>query len=119
MKMKPVMLDEQIILEKLNFGLATYLSEEMIEDWGIETTVDRVSKMITVRIRQFILAKHLQKISYPSSWVQALKERWLPAFILGKFPVTYKTYNVYAMYPSMKFDVGEHKAKIYIQETGE
>jgi hypothetical protein len=44
------------------------------------------------------------RIEYPKDWIEALKERWAPQWLLAKFPVKMKRHDikVYDGYPSLK-----------------
>jgi hypothetical protein len=46
-----------------------------------------------------ILTQDIEKYKWPSNWMEAVKERFLPDCLLKYFPIKYTTIDVKAIYP--------------------
>jgi len=89
---------EQITLEKIKYGLKKYISPAQLRDLKVKSYKDDFTNSIVVEIRDFVYGRKIKKevtkvVRYPSNWVQAVKERFLPEFIRRRFPVKYKCIN--------------------------
>lgn len=68
------------------------------------------------QITTMIAGERIKEISYPLDWWQAFKERWYPAFLLKKFPVTYHRWKIDFLYPEMELRKG-FKPEIAIYDS--
>ena len=68
--------------------------------------VEMIGNDLVFELKTWILGqqKTIEIIKYPLNWIEALKERWLPPWLLKKYPVKYieKTFNAIAMFPNLK-----------------
>lgn len=69
---------------------------------NVEKFMDDIIVTMIQRVAKEPDAKPIT-ISYPNGWVQAVKERWLPKFLLKRFPVKYWNITVTAttFYPNL------------------
>jgi len=58
-----------------------------------------------------ILTQNIERYKWPRNWKEAVKERWLPAWILKRFPVKYTVIDVKAIYPKAKWSDPIFKAE--------
>lgn len=80
------------VLERMRIGFANYCSESMIRSFDFRTAVDVISDMIRFGVTAHWFCKEwpatIEKTEYvPATWVDAVRERWLPAFILKRYPI--------------------------------
>ena len=108
-------MEDRVILERIRFALGRVISREMAEDIEVSSYIDFLTGDIKVKFEKDIMGRKIDLIVYPRDWKEALKERWVPKFILKRFPVKYKAHNIYALYPSLKYDIGDYKAEIYAE----
>jgi len=103
-------LDKDIVtvrLERLKWVILQSLSEEFIQadDVAWEQFGCFMANAITLRIKGHIFGQKLEQreVSYPSTWWDAVKERFFPAWLLVRFPVTYKILRLegWATYPKL------------------
>lgn len=87
-----------ITLEKMKVGM----------QWKVSAEVEQMylQDMITYQITGYVWSQDAGKkvtFKYPSDWWEAVKERWLPKWLLKKYPVnyTYKEFEVKATYPDL------------------
>lgn len=90
---------EEIILQKIRFGVIETMDPSLLEEIKIsEPLSDFVSNMITVRLKGFVygvdIAKeestyHENEIEYPANWWEAFRERFFPEFWKRKYPIIY------------------------------
>jgi len=70
-------------------------------------------------LRGSVLTEELPSVFcyYPKDWIQAFKERWLPKWILKKFPVKYieNITEIRAIYKDYKVNVEDVKAVINLK----
>ena len=58
-----------------------------------------------------ILTQNIENYQWPRNWKQSLKERFLPGFILKRWPVEYTKIEVKAIYPKAKLPDPVFKVK--------
>lgn len=104
-------------LERLKYGIVKKVPEALITSIRVEEHLDFMSNEIAITLQGFIWGNHIQSIQYPRDWWQAFKERWYPKWLLAKYPVRYKVFevDVKALYPDLKYDIPGHKARIVSQ----
>lgn len=92
---------DETVFERVKLGIITYFTKEMIEDVSIRFSTDYESGADNYLIQCVMseweyMHKPFQTIEYPRDWWQAIKERWLPRWLLNKYPVIKTFHNVYA-----------------------
>ena len=114
--MKPI---TEIELEKIRLAILEVVSEEILDpkvDFSLHTSFIRDD--IAIRLRGYIWGKQLGKhsVTYPEDWWQAFKERWFPKWVLGRYPVRYKIFevDVKALYPDFKYSYPGMLLKVQI-----
>lgn len=116
------MMDEisAVTIEKIRVTILDVVSRDLLGatvDVSLHTSFIRDD--IAFRVHGFIWGQYLDKhsVQYPTDWWQAFKERWYPKWLLAKYPVRYKVFevDVKALYPDLKYDIPGHKARIVSQ----
>lgn len=79
----------------------TYANEQILNHRlpNVEVTVRDIGIGLLVGIQTHIAATEVKEVRYPSTWVEALKERWAPAWFLKRFPVLYVVLNLRVLFP--------------------
>jgi hypothetical protein len=77
--------------------------------------VPNLAKSITVyQLKWYCPAELLREIKVPVGWVDAVKERFAPKWLLRKYPIKYAIHKFYEMYPEVSFPPNSgHKKNIY------
>ena len=96
-----------IQLEQLRYAIVQRLSREFAIDAAVD--FNECSRFmaddIAVLVVQAVLGEKLREIEskWPADWWQAVRERWVPAWWLRRWPVRYKRERIEAwtVYPSM------------------
>jgi hypothetical protein len=70
-----------------------------------------VSQLVT-----FIAGERVKEIRYPLDWWQAVKERFLPKWLLKRYPVKYHTWKIDFLYPEIE-NRGTMKPEIAIYDS--
>jgi len=87
--------NEQIVtLVKEKFVILSYFSDDLREIRVMSSFGDDV-----IKVTQEFWAECLGDIRYPVDWWQAFKKHFFPKWLLHKFPVRYKIFNVEQAYP--------------------
>ena len=58
-------------------------------------------EIAVTHLTMMVLGERIKEIKYPLNWVQAFRERWLPQFILRRWPVKYHIWKVDLLYPEV------------------
>ncbi len=100
---------DTVTLEKLRFGLRRHiLASDIGINQSIDVFIDDLSGDIVAEIRGFVWAERPEDRGYTfqwaDGWIQALKERWFPTWVLKKWPIRYhrEHVDVQAIYPTFK-----------------
>lgn len=111
-----------IELEKMKF----YVSQKLSEDYliaGTECEYDYMHRDFCFRIKAYIYGQSKKgiEITYPDNWLEAVKERFYPKFLLKKYPVKYKIIKVdfNVLYPDFKpvEKLGNYEAHIIVERS--
>ena len=88
-----------VVLEKARLALLSYTSEEAFDD--IQISGHTIWGEIVARALKTMLVGKINnsRVQYPENWKEAFKERWLPGWIKKKFPIKYKKYDAYLIFP--------------------
>lgn len=110
----------EITLERFKFGVINYVSAELLKqfagpsqgDFACEAAATEVGAAVVFRFKQYIFGRQAEMltISYPADWWQALRQRWLPAWWLCRWPVRMVTHtvDVKALYPGFALPPHQH-----------
>ena len=118
---------ETLELEKIRFAVAKRVSLSFLENLEIEHYTDFITDSFTNILKWWVWGKQVTEneyvesnieIKYPETWWDAFKERWLPNFLLKRYPVKYiefdtpriiihKTYHV-CPHINQKFPSASH-----------
>lgn len=89
-------------------------------DWEIEKSPMWAVEQVIVRFNARIASQHIDTLEEytfkaPADWLEAMKERWLPAWALKRWPVRYRvdTINVLALYPQIPVLPGKKTIPIW------
>lgn len=54
---------------------------------------------VLLELRGYIMAQHVGNVAYPADWWQAFKLRWLPEWVLRRWPPRFISIDVAAVFP--------------------
>ena len=93
-----------IMLEKRKLQIANYLTEEMIND--VQLYKDDMLGMMVLKMAKDVVAYKCgsRLIRFPQTWLDAVKERWLPEWAKKRYPVRYREYNALTIFPNFLKD---------------
>jgi hypothetical protein len=104
---------ETVQLERLKLCILTHLSAELCHSFGeppevaVTDALDFLTDDIGIRVVQKVWGRELQRqeVKYPANWWEAVKDRWLPAWAKGRWPVRYRVVTLTAreLYPRLAF----------------
>jgi hypothetical protein len=95
---------EQRVLDVIRYGCAVRMSEECgfnLHKFDVAYEVDHLTRNIVFAFNAFIAGEKLRTITYPTTWWDAVKERWFPEWALKKWPVNRTCFQIDALYPEM------------------
>jgi len=96
----------EVTLEKLQFGISTRLSDELLCGTKVEVTYDYLVNHIVLTVKGFVWGENAQReeIKYPCDWWQMFKKQYFPSWALSKWPVEYTriVVDVKAIYPNFR-----------------
>jgi len=96
--------EKQAVLEKIKFTFSTIVAEHLIDAKVKVENNFFDDNIVLVGVGCLWAEKAESKtIKYPKDWIQAIKERWLPKFLLKHFPVIYTIHTIDAMAIYNKF----------------
>lgn len=115
-------------LKRFQLMFMTKISTDMAKDFAILPKVewsmydDWIENMMTLRVRQEILGQGpfaCPTIEFPKDWVEAVKERFAPTWLLRHWPVKYtKNYfDVRIIYPMMKYPDDDVRVTAVVKEV--
>lgn len=83
---------KKLILEKYCFGLQSTVSKTFLEDVKFESYYDIFYQQMVHRLCWWVWGRDVSQTvvattSYPASWWEAFKDRFLPKFLQKRFPV--------------------------------
>lgn len=90
---------EEIILQRIKFGVVEVMDASLLEEIKISDPLfDFVSNSIAIKLKGFVYGIDIGKkestyygeeVKYPSNWWEAFRERFFPNFWKRKFPIIY------------------------------
>lgn len=77
------------------------LGREFIAD--VRLSKDEIAKsyFMDIRLQLYVLGIGDRIVKYPDGWIEAAKERWLPARLKRRWPVKYKVFDAFAYWPTL------------------
>lgn len=106
---------KEIGLTKEKFKQHLQISKEMLNEVAdIDCLVREYCDAVVVSFQLHVLGRKNDEIKHPLDWVEAVKERFAPKWLLKKYPVRYKTYKVMEYYP--KIAIPREEAVIRFKE---
>ena len=101
----------EVMLQRLRHELRRRCVGHLLEglELDFKVWVDEFVNQVVFSIRASIFAEYgpERKIEYPATWVDALKARWMPEWVVKRWPklgANYKRYVLQAqvLYPDLK-----------------
>lgn len=109
-------------LTSIEYALRCQLRDAGIEPNDIHVA-EQVDLMFGHQVRRFAATFRLWGadsdtiVRHPDGWVQAVKERFLPAWLKKRFPVRYKVYTFKEIDPGFKYIVPKNPTHIWIKTS--
>jgi len=91
------------------------LSDALLVDTRVDCIVDRMARNVLMKFKKEILYTDQCSIKHPLDWIESFKERWFPEWLIKKYPIKYKVYNVREYYPYIA--IPGQKATIKFKEA--
>jgi hypothetical protein len=112
---------QEVVLERIKFGVRLAASKELLEV-NVDEIVEEMSNRVAFFVHGFIWGEtgsvHHKEVKYPKNWWQAFKLRWFPVWAKRRWPVEYEIFifDVKAIYPTFKQIMpGNYQARLIIQ----
>jgi hypothetical protein len=88
---------DEIVLQKIRFGVSQNFTKEFLDNLKFNKEYDVVTQELRTQLKWWALGKSITKtvvntVKYPTTWKDAVKERFYPNFLKKRFPVNY-TYS--------------------------
>ncbi len=98
---------EERVLHKLQVAIYQKVSSELLAcSVSVDKHIESLSTYITCSVRGHLFREDLpgKKVTYPLTWVDAVKLRWYPAWLLSLFPAKMKIVDIWfdIIYPDFK-----------------
>jgi hypothetical protein len=92
--------------EEIRFRLQKYtakgvLTEELLRNINIESFLDSFMANLVIEVSQIVPYRDGDPIRVPSTWWDAFKEKWFPAWALARWPAKFRAYQARAFYPNL------------------
>jgi len=87
---------EKHILERIDVAVQGSISRNAI-DFAVEKSIDYTVDSLVLRLRAFMWGEKSAPddvIRYPTTWWDAVKQRWLPRWLLKRYPANYTVHRV-------------------------
>lgn len=117
--LRQVILDRISVLAKARFSrdLAQYVCMKS----GVDVAVDNLFDAFTVSIVGSVPGKRddAVRISHPKTWIDAVKLRWFPKWILKKYPAQMQSHVIErgCTYPTIKICQDDHYPMAFMQQV--
>lgn len=101
----------EVQLERIKLTFAQKMSNELL---GAMVEVKSIADDFLKNQLTFVIQGYLwgesgkpQTIRYPATWWDAVKERWFPEWLVARYPVTYREYeiNLNTLYPNFRISL--------------
>ena len=93
------------------------LLDTINDDRELELIADYTGRTLSICLRQSLYGEPLEDVTlkYPADWIEAVKERWLPAWAKRRWPIRYTSHHVViaALHPKFKGFGDTVFAKVY------
>lgn len=92
---------ERVCLDKLRVATRRHLGREpfLANHMDLSVHLDHAVNSMVLELRSVVLARKEDRVDieerWPADWWQAVKARWLPAWLLRRYPVQYRTICVH------------------------
>lgn len=87
---------EPFSLQEIEMAVEIIIGDQVRLE-GVRVDVDRdiVLRATVQQIQWFLMGRVVedQHVSWPATWWDAVKDRWLPRWLKGRFPPVFKTYD--------------------------
>lgn len=92
----PVSDMRQLCIEKLKVASCMTISESLLSEFEVKAVREMIAGRMVAALQGYVYSKEVREevkgsVQFPATWVQALKERWLPRWILRRYPVRYSS----------------------------
>lgn len=112
----------KVELERVQIGVEAMFSNDLLGMKAKVTMDEMIGHHIRVQMRGFLWGRTIQRhrARYPQDWVEALKERFAPAWLCRRWPIKYLTidFNLKAIYPTLRYEVPKHEPRLVLFTHG-
>ena len=101
---------DNVTLKRFRAAVMVKLSQQLMDSVNDEREFDVVANYtadsLSAVLRQSLYGETLEDVTlkYPADWIEAVKERWLPAWAKRHWPIRYTSHHVTiaALHPMVK-----------------
>lgn len=113
---------KQIVLSKVRLNAIVAVSRHMLLDARLTEMDDFIANAFRLQLDGFLWGKTIERheVSYPADWWQAIKERWMPAWVKSIWPVKMKRIelDLKAIWPTLRMMVPDHQPRLILTSFG-
>lgn len=101
----------EVQLERIKLTFAQKMSTELLDATVEVKSIadDFLKNQLTIIIQGYLWGEsgETQVIRYPATWRDAFKQRWLPKWLLARFPVVYREHEITlkTLYPHFRISL--------------
>ena len=99
----------EVLLSRKEFGFMTAISDKLLADGNeavLEGIVLNTCRSLSMRCLNLTASMAFYGDEYgfewPTNWLQAVKERFAPHWVLNRWPVLYDNIKVFEVFPTIK-----------------
>lgn len=113
---------KEVILEKIQVGSSVVLSKEGILGLHFEVREPHFGAHWVAEWRGYIWGEQQKHYEFkaPADWLEAVKERFFPAWALRRWPVLYRrdVVDVKALYPELNISLPDQRCVVKVFPSG-
>jgi hypothetical protein len=107
---------EEVTLHRIESAVKKYLTKEQLQSARFERFDDLVCDEILFSLHWYT-AGRTETLEVPSTWWQHFKLQFFPVWLKKKFPVEWRVYHAYQLFPDIPFEV-ESTIEYRLEEFG-
>lgn len=107
------------MLSKLYFAFQGALSKALLSNEGIKLEEHASNIIFQLNASVYGIHHPPKQYQYPANWIEAIKERWLPAWAAKSWPVKYTiiTVELREIYPEIQPAIKSQRVEWKIDST--
>lgn len=109
-------LAKTIMLSRLKHVISTHMSGDVLRDTDAHAQLALASDAILLRFVATLAGEQvaLYDESFPATWVDAVKQRWLPVWARKRWPVTMRHIKVDKTTHFPSIEIPQHQPRVFV-----